>query len=654
MMQRMRHVFLPALLVGALCSGGCSHPSGVTSLHDLHQPAMLAPTPTLESDFYALPFPNDVRISAAGTVDLSQYPRIGGIADQYLDIIGAELRGFGINAGVHFRFDGPIDPATLPADANLAMAPDATAFVVDVTAGSPTYGQRAPVTAHFSADRLQFIGPNWVALLPYPGFPLAEKTTYAAVLTDGIKSSDGKSVRRATDLDAVLRGHAGDDAKLTAAAKAYAPLTAWLRDNGGLADHVINATVFTTGDETSIMAKLRAAVYATPAPSIGALTDVGEDSPGVDHIYTGTYQGPNFQSGDPPYLTAGGAILFDPNGAPIVQRTETLRVAMTIPDAPMPAQGWPVVLYAHGTGGGYRSFIADKSARDAALVTAADGSTIARLAMISIDQPLHGPRDPTHNDPDLTSFNFMNLHALHDTLKQGGLDDFQLLRLVNAIDIAAAPGTGAPLKFDADHIYFKGHSQGSLTGGLFAPQEPQLKAVVLSGSSGNWLQWLLHKQAPIDVAGLLETALGEPIDQYHPLLNLIQAYMDDMDPESYGPLYVRRPPPGASPKSVFQSLGLDDHYAPIETIEALGLSIGLQPVLPMLTPIDGTSISGMSWAQAPVVGNLGPTVTGVHCQYPAIAGEGHYVIFHDPAAIAQSNRFLATHYQGGVARLDPP
>ena len=72
-----------------------------------------------------------------------------------------------------------------------------------------------------------------------------------------------------------------------------------------------------------------------------------------------------------------------------------------------------------------------------------------------------------------------------DNPKQGALDDFQLLRLVKAIDVAAAPTTGAPIKFDPARIYFKGHSQGGLTGPLFLAAEPEVKAAVLSGAGGD-------------------------------------------------------------------------------------------------------------------------------------------------------------------------
>ena len=41
-----------------------------------------------------------------------------------------------------------------------------------------------------------------------------------------------------------------------------------------------------------------------------------------------------------------------------------------------------------------------------------------------------------------------------------------LVRLVEGVDVASAPDTGAPIRFDLDRLYFFGHSQGAITGAL--------------------------------------------------------------------------------------------------------------------------------------------------------------------------------------------
>ncbi|HEY7957916.1 MAG TPA: hypothetical protein VII38_21590, partial [Polyangia bacterium] len=336
------------LAVGFALLAACNAPTGVTALHDLHQTDAPISLATADHDFYSLPYPNDLHLGQDGTVDLSTYPRLTGILTDYVDAFDAGIRGAGLNSAVYFRFDGAIDPATLPQDENASIDPSATAFLVDITPGSPTYGKREPLIAHYVAQSYDFIGPFWVALLPLPGFPLREKTVYAAILTDGVKAPGGKTIHRARDLDAALgpNGASSPDPRIAAAARAYAPLTTWLGMQSGLAAHVLNATVFTTMDATSVMKRLRDAVYAeAPEPTLANLVYDHEDVAGVDQIYEGTYQGPNFQSGTAPYTTSGGQIIWNADGTPKLDHLETLRVAMTIPEGPMPQAGWPVILY---------------------------------------------------------------------------------------------------------------------------------------------------------------------------------------------------------------------------------------------------------------------------------------------------------------------
>jgi hypothetical protein len=567
MLESMRRAPL-ALLVFAGCGG--SPPAtpaptgGVTALHD-DSPA--------RSDFFALPWPSDDRLVIGNDgkkhLDLSGYYRPGGGIGAYLALFQSEpTTGFGTSSAIFFRFDGSIDATTLPATPADSLAPASGVFLLDVTAGSPTRGQRVPVRVRYNYDFNAYIGPDSLTLIPEPGFPLRERTTYAAVLTDAIKGADGNPVQR----DPHYRLPPGD-----------LPL-------GVDAARVVDSTVFTTADVTTIMSDLRAAVRAqAPIPGIANFRYIRDLGP--CDWYEGTYDAPNFQEGDPPYLKTGGRLHIGPDGKPLAVRTETLRFALTVPHGTMPSSGWPIILYAHGTGGSYTSFIDDGSGQQAALVQDNEGREIGRMAMISIDQVLHGPRDPTGSDPQLTFYNFQNLLSARDSIKQGALDDFSLLRLVEHFSVGAAPGTGAPIKLDPDRIYFKGHSQGGTTGPLFLAFEPDVKAAVLSGAGAVLELALLYKTEPIDIPSLIAALVGETIDEYHPLLSLMQTFLESSDPHNYARYFFREPPAGFAPKSIYQSLGIVDHFTPIPTIEALALAMGVQPVTPLLVPIARASAS---------------------------------------------------------------
>ena len=630
---RSEHFFLGVLLL--LGCRAPAEPPGATALYD---------TSPGRKDFFALPWPSDTRLlpGPAGDVrrrlDLSGFPDPAGIVSQYRAVIAADpLDGFGTQSAIYFRFDAPLDPASLPADAAASLDPRASVFLVDAS------GQRAPVRVRFTERGNSYIGPHSLSLLPEPGFPLRPRTTYTAVVTDAVRAADGGRVRR--------------DPRYT-----FSPTQG--QGLGIDSERIVVSTTFTTQDPTSLMQALRAAVHRTPAPTVLDLAYKRTDSRGRWDEYTGSYVSPNFQEGEPPYTTTGGQIHLGAGGQPEPVRSETLRFALTVPRAPMPAEGWPVVLYAHATGGDYESFIYDGSASAVSVVTDRAGGVITRMAVISIDQVQHGTRDPTESDPSLSFFNFRNLPAARDNAKQGALDDFQLLRLVEGVDIAAAPspdgpgGSGVPIRFDTGRIYFKGHSQGGLTGPLFLAYEPKVKAAVLSGAGGGLILSLLAKTEPYDVAALVGILLDGDAREDHPVLSLVQTYLESSDPSNYGRLFFREPPAGSSPKSIYQSLGLVDRYTPVSTIKALALAMGVQPVRPLPEPIPTLPLAGLSVADAPVQSNVsqgGATAVLGQYQVPVSEGvpqyDGHFVVFRHPDALLQSNAFLGLHAATGVAVL---
>src|SRR5207247_987004 len=130
--------------------------------------------------------------------------------------------------------------------------------------------------------------------------------------------------------------------------------------------------------------------------------------PNFDELQ-GTIEVPVFQRGQPPYADdgAGGDIPLDAMGRPSVQRTDSVCVTLTLPKgATMPAAGWPVVLYAHDTGGSYRSGVSEGLAGDLANVT---GSSPGHVAMLGYEGVMHGAR--RHDDrtpPEVLFFNLQN------------------------------------------------------------------------------------------------------------------------------------------------------------------------------------------------------------------------------------------------------
>lgn len=591
------------------------------------------------SDFYALPFPNDIRRDDAGHPMVADYPRPVGIVGDYVDAI-ATLDGFGTNNAIFQRFSAEIDLATLPGDPAASLLPAASVYLVDIDPTSAARGERIPLVFRFQTFEGFTIGANWLSALPFPGFPMREHTTYALVVTTRLLGPGNLALARAADFTQIA-GTDAVDGELRRARERYAPLWTWLDEPGGdERDDVVSAAVFTTQSVTAIMGQLRDKVYTLPAP---VMRDV-EPREIVDVPFTwydGVVDAPNFQTGEVPYRGTGGDIVFGDDDLPAVQRMEPIRVSFTIPEGTMPPDGWPVVIYGHGTGGGHHSFVADATASRLADLG---------LAVLSFDQVLHGPRNPG-GDPEIDFFNFLNPVAGRNNPIQGAVDGYTMVRLVEGFERVETEPVARTIKFDPARISFFGHSQGGLTGPPFLAFEPKVRGAVLSGAGGLLYYALLHKTEPVDIRALVGSiVLDNPLDEFNPVLALLQMWIERSDTINYGPLLVREPPDGLPPMDIYQSMGFVDHFTPLPDIEALAVAIGGNHVGPAIEPIEGLALRDRPLLTAPVTGNLDGH-TAVLVQYEATSSDGHFVVFDTAAGRRQSAQFLGTLAHTGTATL---
>ena len=602
----------------------------------------------LESGFYALPYPNDLRIKPDGLIDLTGIPRPNTLLNDYLDTIGAQQKGFGLTSALYLRFEGPISNGSLPPDPEASRGEDASIYLVNVDAASPTYGDRIPLEFRFEQEAGESIGENWLGCLPFPGFVMAEGTTYALVVTNRLQSAGGGSILTTSDFRAVMGEEVPEEARLAGAQQVYQPLLAYLDDVGGdERGDVVNAAVFTTQNATGVLGKFREVIRRdVPVPIARGVNIRAQPEDSV--IYVGVYDSPNFQSGIFPYRTLdnGGGFELDPDtGEPILQGSFELRFAMSLPTSPMPAAGWPVVLYGHGTGGDFRSWESDGT-----------GVRLAKegIALVSIDQPMHGVR-LEGGDPQTTFFNFLNPLAGRGNVIQSALEGFELVRFVENFEFTDVDPYAREIRFDSSKIGYFGHSQGSTTGLPFVAQEPQIKGAVFSGAGGLLYLTMLFKTLPFDVPSIVALIVRDtPLDRFHPALALMQAFFEPADAIAYGRLLVDEPPEANSPKNVFVTQGLTDRYTPIPSIEALATAIGVNLVVPQEREVAGLDLLGKEVLSVPATGNAGE-VTSVMAQYHEANGsDGHFVVFDIAAAQVQTSRFLKTLFDTGTATVVAP
>src|SRR5258708_8024153 len=112
-------------------------------------------------------------------------------------------------------------------------------------------------------------------------------------------------------------------------------------------------------------------------------------------------------------------------------------MALTVPKGVMPAGGWPLVVYAHGTGGSFRSHVTEGVAKRLASVDDGAGGKV-NIAVLGIDQVETGPRRGASTDsPDNLFYNFANPGAARGNTLQGAADQLSLFAYVTGFDLAA-------------------------------------------------------------------------------------------------------------------------------------------------------------------------------------------------------------------------
>ncbi|MFI5306989.1 MAG: hypothetical protein ACHQ53_06545 [Polyangiales bacterium] len=631
---------LPALWDGV----SCPDPKSGDPIQSFFEVPRAGTTP----EFYSLPFPNDVRLKS-GHVDMTGHPTPPAsfglpYIERYVSVANEDLDGFSTNPVVFFRFSQPYDFSTVDCkDTGLCSI-----RIVDITKASPEYDTKASLEWKTTKGPLSnYICPHWLALRRPAGSPLRPSTTYAAILTTDIRPEAGGTFARGKDFEAMLADSApsGDD-ELKAAWDAYAPLRAWITDKGPNEATILNAAVFTTQDPEALVPKLRQQIQADAAPVLSQLTvcesestmSPCEDSTGRGKCHAasaemveihGRIKLPIFQQGTAPYKLPedGGGFSLDATGAPMVQSHSDVCFAMSVPAAAAPAPGYPVLVFAHGTGGSF----ADELGSGGFAEFAATASVPSVL--VAIDMPEHGDRRGTSTDsPEDLFYNFLNPRAARDNVLQGAADLMSVVRWAGQGGLSAAESpTGSAVRFDASHIALMGHSQGATHSSVMVSHEPKVTGVVLSGNGGHLTDSLLNKTSPVDIASVLPLGLLDPDSNfklagagYNPALAILQMVFDRADPVNYARRILLEPtsevPTG---QHVFMTSGIGDTYAPDATQAAYLRAAQMTLVDPVLSQL------GLPSAPAPLSANetiaSTPRTIGARQYTPKNGVDGHFV-----------------------------
>jgi hypothetical protein len=187
-----------------------------------------------------------------------------------------------------------------------------------------------------------------------------------------------------------------------------------------------------------------------------------------------------------------------------------------------------------------------------------------------------------------------------------------------------------------------GHSQGSNIGPLAHAFMPEVHAIVLSGASGGLIDSLLQKTSPVNIKDGMALLLGETLDEQHPVLTVMQTFIERSDAINYTPLLIRKLPAGVSAKHLFQVWGDMDTYTPATLQTTVAQGAGLQQ--DSTTVIQ--SLFGLQPVARPIESNVTSTtgpVTAAVAQYAPTTGlDGHFVSSTEPQAMADMRAFLTS------------
>jgi hypothetical protein len=484
--------------------------------------------------FLDIPWPDDNYLGAKGRVAVREIPSQA--PTEYARALATamnDLDGFGLRPTIYFKFDGALDPSSLPKDASATLDARSSVFLIDADTSSPEAFKRIAIESSYDArsSELRLRPAAWRAL--YPG------RRYAAVVTSAVTAVDGSPVGGATnflrlrDLETSLA-----DPRERAAQALYAPILQTLAGRGVAREHVVALAVFRVQGARADLMSARELVRkgAAKAPNfIDALGDtrldevlgttnspsVGLDADGPhDHIgwmIQGSFASPNLLSAS---SVVHGAFEHVATGELRVKRMDDVYFTLWLPRGNVANATWPVAIVQHGAGG-------DRSdALPLANALAASG-----YAVIAIDAPFLGSRSSAGDNrnrftgamsPDGfgdapgdfigqadTDGDLTELHPFYyrDAVRQGVVDLAALVYVLQSGDWSALGQLNpafSGLKLSATTLPFVGIDLGGEMGVMLSSVEPSVSALALGFAGGLTVDgWLDSPRAQPMVDALL-------------------------------------------------------------------------------------------------------------------------------------------------------
>jgi hypothetical protein len=646
---------------------------------------------TQPANFYSAPFPSDLRLNSAGAPDYSGFPLLAtNKLLQGMIPLASGRTGFSTLAVAYFQFTGAM--AALDPTAVIAGDKTSNILLVDVDPRSPDRGTFLPTVA-WTPPKDAYTAANVVSVAARPGFVLSPNRKYAFVIRREQKDASGALLAVDPTLAQLETGKTPSGTLGPAAATLYAPLFTTLTTAGiSLAD-VAAATVFTTGDvvaDTAAMSTALVAKYPVTisnltvtqsSPDAGVRADAGGSYPRICELQ-GTVTMPQFQVGTAPFASTGGTFQLGADGLPAKQGDAVIPMAISLPTTgPMPAAGYPLVLYFHGSGGVSTEFVdrgpvlvpdgGETPGQGPAYVLAPFGFAMAGAAL-----PENPERVPGASETEYLQLG--NLASLLGNFRQGIIEQRMFLAALTKLTInpaivqagcpAASLGTGSAYHFDPSNLFSQGQSMGGMYTNLITAVEPSFRAALPTGAGGFWTYFIFQSDFVPNANSLLDIAIGLPSTEQltfmHPAFSMIETGWEAVDPIVSVPRLSRNPLPGTHPRPIYEPVGQNDSYFSNDDYNAVALAYGHREVGSVIWPEMQTALTeeGLgSILPYPTSNDVhavndGGTYTGVVVQYNAdsITGNGHYIYAQLDAVKYQYGCFFSTVLKKGVGVVPAP
>jgi hypothetical protein len=504
--------------------------STVTPLFDLSSPDR-SPFP---SDRFTAPDPDQ---NTARRVNLPMPGDCPTNASECEDLaVLNQFDGFNLEARMSVPFDGEIDPASVtPSTVFLLNLGDALARRAAIREGGDESFN--PAALQLPPDALVRINhivwdPATRELSFRPDVSLDEHTTYALVVTTGVRDATGRAIGVADAFRQYRQALAHDDDRYYRRALLTAEWA--IRRVSQQRIEAAAVSVFTTQTFSHVVARMRDAIREAPAPALnfavgpggaravfGAaqiqtlttnaqITVAGPLTPqplaqplinmraipgAVGTLAFGTFRTLDFTARPaghiPPFPTRTGTLAA----------TGSMEVAFNLwlPAGTMPAQGWPIAIYGHGSfgdkNGAFQHAAILNSHGVAVLAINAHGRgrgplttmTVRRTDGTSMTFAAPGLGYDADGDGTIEVWEPMRAprpQALLNTSGSIAQAAAQHIALVRGIQAGVDVDGDGTTDLDASRIYYLGQSMGVNWGMMAFAFEPAIRAAVFNVPSG--------------------------------------------------------------------------------------------------------------------------------------------------------------------------